>query len=114
MKTEATVAEGDRRPGGKRAPRPVEKVEVTSPKIYVGNLSYEATESDLFDVFNGVGTVQDAEIVSDAETYRSKGFGFVTMARVEEAKRAVDTLHDKDFMGRRMVVTGVKSEQQSV
>jgi RNA recognition motif-containing protein len=92
----------------------VEKVEVTSPKIYVGNLSYEATESDLFDVFNGVGTVQDAEIVSDAETYRSKGFGFVTMARVEEAKRAVDTLHDKDFMGRRMVVTGVKSEQQSV
>ena len=93
----------------RRAPRP-EAVEVSSPKLYVGNLSYETAESDLFDLFKGVGEVQSAEIVTNKATYKSKGFGFVTMLTVDEAKRAVATLHDKPFMGRSLVVSGSKSE----
>jgi hypothetical protein len=89
-------------------PKP-EPVEVTSAKLYVGNLSYEASESDLFDLFNGVGKVQNAEVVTHKGTYKSKGFGFVTMLTVDEAKRAVEKLHDQPFMGRKLVVNGSRS-----
>ena len=54
--------------------------------------------------------MQSAEIVTNKATYKSKGFGFVTMLTVDEAKRAVATLHDKPFMGRSLVVSGSKSE----
>jgi len=91
-----------------RRPKP-EPVEVTSAKLYVGNLSYEASESDLFDLFNGVGKVQNAEVVTHKGTYKSKGFGFVTMLTVDEAKRAVEKLHDQPFMGRKLVVNGSRS-----
>lgn len=94
----------------RRRSAPPERVEVTSPRIYVGNLSYEATESDLLELFNGVGQVQNAEIVTHSDTYRSKGFGFVTMQTVDEALRAVETLHDQQFMGRRLVVNGSRSD----
>src|ERR1044071_3662537 len=94
-----------------RPPRKPERVEVTSPRLYVGNLSFDATESDLFDLFNGVGHVQNAEVVSYRHNQRSKGFAFVQMQTVEEAKRAVEELHDKEFLGRRLVVSGAKSDQ---
>jgi RNA recognition motif-containing protein len=95
-------------------PRPArkpERVEVTSPRLYVGNLSFDATESDLFELFNGVGHVQNAEVVSYRHNQRSKGFAFVQMQSIEEAKRAVEELHDKEFLGRRLVVSGAKSDQ---
>jgi RNA recognition motif-containing protein len=104
---------GENRSGEMRDQRraaPPERVEVTTPKLYVGNLSYDATESDLFELFKGVGQVQNAEVVSHKGTHRSKGFGFVTMLTVDEAKRAVQELHDKEFMGRKLVVSGSKSE----
>ena len=91
-----------------RGGRKPEVIEVTSPKLYIGNLSYEATENDLLELFNGVGKVVDAEVVSHKETDRSKGFGFVTMGTVDEARRAVTELHDKSFMGRKLVVSGAK------
>jgi len=62
-----------------------------------------ATESDLFELFNGVGHVQNAEVVSYRHNQRSKGFAFVQMQTVEEAQRAVEELHDKEFLGRRLV-----------
>lgn len=93
----------------RRPSRKPELVEVTSPKLYVGNLSFEATESDLSELFNGVGSVQTAEVVSHRDTQRSKGFAFVTMTSVEEAQRAVTELHDKEFMGRKLVVSGAKT-----
>jgi hypothetical protein len=93
----------------KRPARKPEATEVTSPKVYVGNLSFDASESDLFNLFNGVGSVRNAEIVTHRETEKSKGFGFVTMASIEEASRAVLELHDKEFMGRRLVVSGAKT-----
>jgi len=99
---------------GAQPPRPArkpERVEVTSPRLYVGNLSFDATESDLFELFNGVGHVQNAEVVSYRHNQRSKGFAFVQMQTVDEAKRAVEELHDKEFLGRRLVVSGAKSDQ---
>ena len=77
-----------------RSVRKPESVEVTSPKLYVGNLSYDATEGDLFDLFKGLGSVTNAEIVSHKYNEKSKGFGFVTMMTIDEAKRAVMELHD--------------------
>jgi RNA recognition motif-containing protein len=94
-----------------RPARKPERVEVTSPRLYVGNLSFDATESDLFELFNGVGHVHNAEVVSYRHNQRSKGFAFVQMQTIEEAKRAVEELHDKEFLGRRLVVSGAKSDQ---
>jgi RNA recognition motif. (a.k.a. RRM, RBD, or RNP domain) len=94
-----------------RSPRRPESVEVTTPRLYVGNLSFDATESDLFELFNGVGAVQNAEVVTYKHNDRSKGFAFVQMLTVEEAKRAVQELHDKDFLGRKLVVSGAKSSE---
>src|SRR6267143_1829545 len=95
-----------------RPSRKPEAVEVTSPRLYVGNLSFDATESDLFELFNGVGHVQNAEVVSYHHNQRSKGFAFVQMQTIEEAKRAVDELHDKEFLGRKLVVSGAKSSER--
>jgi RNA recognition motif-containing protein len=96
-----------------RTSRKPEPVEVTSPRLYVGNLSFNATESDLFDLFNGVGHVQNAEVVSYKHNQRSKGFAFVQMQTVDEAKRAVSELHDKEFLGRKLVVSGAKSSEHA-
>ncbi len=86
-----------------------EAVEVTSPKLYVGNLSFDAAESDLHELFSGVGVVRNAEIVTHRDTEKSKGFGFVLMTTIDEAKRAVTELHDRDFLGRKLVVSGAKT-----
>jgi RNA recognition motif-containing protein len=94
-----------------RSSRKPEAVEVTTPRLYVGNLSFDATESDLFELFNGVGAVQNAEVVTYRHNQRSKGFAFVQMNTVDEAKRAVDELHDKEFLGRKLVVSGAKSSE---
>jgi hypothetical protein len=103
------ASRGDRFDAAPQIARKPEVVEVSSPKLYVGNLSFDATESDLFELFNGVGKVQNAEIVAHKYTQKSKGFAFVTMQNIEEAKRAVGELHDKDFMGRKLVVSGAKT-----
>ena len=102
-RTERTPRAGMRKP---------EAVEVTSPRLYVGNLSFDATESDLHELFAGVGIVQNVEIVSNRATQRSKGFGFVQMQTVDEAKRAVNELHDKEYMGRKLVVSGAKANDR--
>jgi hypothetical protein len=94
-----------------RPQRKPEAVEVTTPRLYVGNLSFDATESDLFELFNGVGAVQNAEVVTYKHNQRSKGFAFVQMQTVDEAKRAVEELHDKEFLGRKLVVSGAKSSE---
>ena len=85
----------------------------TTERLYVGNLSYDATESDLFELFNGVGAVKNAEVVVNSRTQRSKGFAFVTMGTVEEARRAVQELSSKDFMGRPLQLSGAKPNTRS-
>jgi RNA recognition motif-containing protein len=110
--TIAPSRNGAAQPSSRGASRKPETVEVTSPKLYVGNLSYDASESDLFDLFKGVGSVKNAEIVTHKYNEKSKGFGFVTMTTTDEAKRAVSELHDKAFMGRKLVVSGAKSGER--
>ena len=105
--------DGNREARPPREPRPAPTpAEVTTPRLYVGNLSYDATESDLFELFNGVGKVQNAEVVVNNRTQRSKGFAFITMASLEEAKRAVAELNGKDFMGRGLQISGAKPQPE--
>ena len=109
----ASADRGDTRPKSDsetpRVSRKPEAVEVTTPRLYVGNLSFDATEGDLTELFNGVGQVVAVEVVSHRQTQRSKGFAFVQMQTVDEAKRAVLELHDKEFMARKLVVSGAKN-----
>ena len=93
-----------------RAPRPVVQHEVTSGRLYVGNLSYDVTESDLLELFGGIGQVRSAEVVCHRQNQRSKGFAFVEMLTIDEARRAVAELHDKEYMGRKMLVTGARTD----
>jgi RNA recognition motif-containing protein len=106
-------ARGNGAPQRERSARRPEAVEVTTPRLYVGNLSFDASESDLFELFNGVGQVQNAEVVTYKHNQRSKGFAFVQMQSIDEAKRAVEELHDKEFLGRKLVVSGAKSDSHS-
>lgn len=92
----------------RREMAPSSPSEVATERLYVGNLSYDASESDLFELFNGVGSVRNAEVVVNNRTQRSKGFAFVTMGSVDEARRAVAELHGKDFMGRPLQLSGAK------
>jgi len=85
---------------------------VDTPRLYLGNLSYDTTEHDLEDLFKGIGTVRNVEIVYNRHTHRSKGYGFLTMLSVEDAKRAVEILHDQPFMGRNLVVNGAKAKPE--
>ncbi|MBI5569412.1 MAG: RNA-binding protein [Desulfomonile tiedjei] len=68
--------------------------------IYVGNLSFEANEEQLKELFEGYGPVTSAKIISDHATGRSRGFGFVEMADRDEGLRAIEELDSKDFHGR--------------
>ncbi len=72
--------------------------------IYVGNLSYDATEDDLKKVFEEFGEIEAVKIITDRYSGRSKGFGFVTMSNEEEARAAIDALNGKEMMGREIKV----------
>lgn len=73
-------------------------------KLFVGNLSWNLTSDDLKEVFGEFGTVEDAVVISDKFSGRSKGFGFVTMSTEEEAQAAIDGLHQKELDNRQLVV----------
>lgn len=102
--------------GAKKSAKPrnraPQKVAVESARLYVGNLSYDASEHDIEELFKGVGTVKKVEIIYNRNTHKSKGYGFVQMLSTEEAVRAVDVLHDQPFMGRQLVVNGSKSRKE--
>ena len=68
--------------------------------IYVGNISYISSEDDLRDLFGRYGEVVDVRIITDRDSGRSKGFGFVEMSDDDQAKEAIEALDSKDFMGR--------------
>src|SRR5256885_13639329 len=74
-------------------------------KLYVGNLSYNVTSSDLEQLCAAHGTVQSAEVIQDRDTGRSKGFGFVEMGSDEEAQAAIAALNGKEHDGRALTVT---------
>ena len=72
--------------------------------IYVGNLVWDATADDLLELFKSHGKVTRAQVITDRETGRSRGFGFVTMSSAETAKAAAEALKTADLRGRRLVV----------
>jgi RNA recognition motif-containing protein len=72
--------------------------------IYVGNLSYEVTEEDLQNTFEGFGQVESVKIIKDNYSGRSKGFGFVEMSNNADAQSAINGLNDKDLKGRTLKV----------
>jgi len=72
--------------------------------IYVGNLSYEVTEEDLQNAFEGYGQIESLKIIKDNYSGRSKGFGFVEMSNNADAQSAIDGLNDKELKGRTLKV----------
>jgi RNA recognition motif-containing protein len=73
-------------------------------KLYVGNLPFSATEQVLTDTFSQCGTVESARIITDRDTGRSKGFGFVEMSSDAEAAAAISQFNGADYEGRAMTV----------
>jgi RNA recognition motif-containing protein len=80
-------------------------------KIYVGNLPWSATDAELRDLFSTVGTVHSAAVVSDRETGRSRGFGFVEMDE-GDAEKAISELNGRDMGGRALRVNEAQERQR--
>lgn len=80
--------------------------------IYVGNLSYQTSSQDLEQAFAEFGSVSRATVVSDRETGRSKGFGFVEMANAGEAQSAIESLNEQDLDGRQIKVNEARPREE--
>ena len=80
-------------------------------KLYVGNLSYEVSSSDLEQLFSPHGTVESADVIMDRDTGRSKGFGFVEMGSDSEAQAAISALDGQEQGGRALKVNEAKPRQ---
>ncbi len=73
-------------------------------KLYVGGLSYSVTDDQLRQLFTGQGTVESAKVITDRDTNRSRGFGFVEMSTQEEAEKAIQALNGTQHEGRSLTV----------
>jgi cold-inducible RNA-binding protein len=85
--------------------------EQSKVRLYVGSLSYQTTEQDLADLFGQVGQVLSATVITDRETGRSKGFGFVEMSNDEEARRAIEELNGT-MLGTRTIIVNEARERR--
>lgn len=83
-----------------------------STKLFVGNINHEASENDLQNHFSAAGTVLSVNIIQDRTTGRSRGFGFVEMASADEAQKAIEQLHEKDFQGRALTVNEARPREE--
>ncbi|MEE8142603.1 MAG: RNA-binding protein [Planctomycetota bacterium] len=81
-------------------------------KLYVGNLAYEVDSSSLEQMFSRYGSVQDATVIIDRATGRSKGFGFVEMSTSEEAQAAMEGLNGQEFDGRSIKVSEARPREE--
>ena len=80
-------------------------------KLYVGNLSYGTTDSDLRSLFEEFGSVESAQVIIDRDSGRSKGFGFVEMDNDQEAQAAINALNGKDVDGRAITVNEARPRE---
>ncbi|MEG2728666.1 MAG: RNA-binding protein [Mucinivorans sp.] len=76
--------------------------------IYVSNLNYRVTDSELNDLFAAYGEIQSAKVITDRETGQSRGFGFVEMTSDEDGQKAIDALNQSDFEGKTINVNIAK------
>lgn len=81
-------------------------------KLYVGNLSYGLTDSDLASLFEPYGTVDSAQVIMDRDTGRSKGFGFVEMGSDQEAQAAINALNGHEVEGRGLTVNEARPKAE--
>ena len=82
-----------------------------SSKLYVGNLSFSIDETSLQAMFSEVGTVTSAKIITDRDTGRSKGFGFVEMSSPSEAKAAIEKMNGQEVEGRALTVNEARPQE---
>jgi RNA recognition motif-containing protein len=80
-------------------------------KVYVGNISFKATENDIRELFSTVGEVESVKIITDAHTGQPKGFGFVEMSSGEDAKKAISALNGKTFMDRALSIAEARPQE---
>src|SRR4030065_1286152 len=80
-------------------------------KLYVGSISFNAREESLKDLFSTIGEVESGKIITDTETGRSKGFGFIEMSSEEDAKKAIEQLNGTKFMERVLIVNEARPQQ---
>jgi len=83
-----------------------------STKVYVGNLAFTVTENELREKFSPYGELTEVTVIMDNYSGRSKGFGFVTFADDEAAKKAISELNGKDFQGREIKVNEAKPREE--
>jgi cold-inducible RNA-binding protein len=81
-------------------------------KLYVGNLAFQTSSSDLQELFGQAGTVTSASIIEDRDTGRSRGFGFVEMASKEEGDAAIAQFNGKEFNGRNLTVNEARPREE--
>jgi RNA recognition motif-containing protein len=85
---------------------------IMETKLYVGNLSYDTTETSLRTAFEQSGTVVEVAIIKDRDTGRMKGFAFVTMSSAEEAQNAIQSLNEKMLDNRELKVNIAKPREE--
>ncbi len=81
-------------------------------KMYVGNLSYDANDGEIRELFEAHGTVSDVFIVKDRESGRPRGFAFVTMGTPEEMNAAIEGLNGEEFMGRNLTINEARPREE--
>ena len=85
--------------------------EIMAKKLYIGNLSYDVDQSDLEQLLGQYGQVEDAVVIMDRMSGRSKGFGFVTMSNDSDADKAIAELDGKEYTGRNLKVNEAKPRE---
>jgi RNA recognition motif-containing protein len=80
-------------------------------RIFVGNLSFNTSDNDLRDAFTSYGDVESAQVVTDRETMRSRGFGFVEMPDSDAAKQAIQSVNGTELQGRALTVNEAKPRE---
>jgi RNA recognition motif-containing protein len=84
---------------------------MNAARLFVGNLSYNTLENDLVDHFSQAGLVRSADVVFDKFTGKSRGFAFVEMGTSDEANKAVEMFHNKEFQGRNLTVNVARPKE---
>lgn len=87
------------------------KANFMGKKLYVGNLAYSSTDQDISDLFSQCGTVDSVSIITDRDTGRSKGFGFVEMSNDEEANQAIEKFNGMEIEGRALTVNEARPKE---
>jgi cold-inducible RNA-binding protein len=85
---------------------------MSQARLFVGNLSFQTGENDLQDYFAQAGAVTSVNLMLDKMTGRSRGFAFVEYASPEEAQKAIEQFHDKDFQGRKITVNVARPREE--